>query len=426
MRKNRREVYNLNAKAKKSGAGALIFLAWLLYALSYLGKVNYSANITQIVDFYGITKAEAGLVPSFFFFAYGIGQVINGIFCKRYNIKWSVFTGLMISVTINCIIGITSNFAIVKWLWMINGFALSMLWPSLVRMLSENLPQKELANSTAIMTSTVATGTIIIYALSSFYALFNNFKLAFFTPAITGVIVSVIWLCLYDKMTTRSRSLRDAEEAVSGENVQQVRVATEENKKEKRAFLILLAVLCLCSVGTNLVKDGLTTWVPSILKEEYDFSDSLSILLTISLLIVAIFGGILSVKLHNKVSNYVANALVLFVVVIAVTIIIIVGISTKTIFLMLPGLIVASLFASALNNLVTALFPMLMRSRGNSGMFAGILNGFCYLGSALSSYGLGYIADITGGWLGVFWTLLGFMTLVCIVCIIYLVAKKKA
>ncbi len=412
-------------KTKKSGAGMLVFLAWLLYALSYLGKVNYSANITQIVDFYGITKAEAGLVPTFFFFAYGIGQVINGIFCKRYNVKWSVFTGVMLSAVINLIIALTDNFAIIKWLWMINGFALSMLWPSLIRLLSENLPKKELGKSTVVMGTTVATGTVIIYILSSIYALSGSFKLAFLSPAITGVVVSLIWLVSYDKATAKSRALRDAEEDTQEIKTHRIEHDEKETQNEKKSFLILLSILCLCAVATNLVKDGLTTWVPSILKEEYDFSDSLSILLTISLLIVAIFGGMLSVKLYNKFSDYVGNALVLFAVVIAVTIVIITGISAKSILLMLPGLIVASLFASALNNLVTALFPLLMRSRGNSGMFAGILNGFCYLGSALSSYGLGYIADIAG-WLGVFWTLLGFMTVVCIVCAIYLITKKKA
>jgi len=72
----------------------LIFLVWLVYATSYLGKVNYSANITQIVDFYKVSKADAGLAPTLFFFAYGIGQVVNGLFCKRYNIRLVVFGSL--------------------------------------------------------------------------------------------------------------------------------------------------------------------------------------------------------------------------------------------------------------------------------------------------------------------------------------------
>ena len=49
-------------QSKKRQAYFLIFISWLVYTSSYLGKVNYAANITQIIDFYGITKAQAGVV----------------------------------------------------------------------------------------------------------------------------------------------------------------------------------------------------------------------------------------------------------------------------------------------------------------------------------------------------------------------------
>ena len=82
---------SIELKHDNKAANLLIFVCWLVYAFSYLGKVNYSANITQIMDFYGVTKAQAGAVPTFFFFSYGIGQVFNGLFCKKYNIKWTIF-----------------------------------------------------------------------------------------------------------------------------------------------------------------------------------------------------------------------------------------------------------------------------------------------------------------------------------------------
>ena len=148
-----------NTAKASDGAYLLIFLAWLLYTVSYLGKVNYSANITQIVDYYHISKTKAGIVPSFFFLAYGIGQVVNGLLCKKYNIKWMIFLSLFVSAVINLIVALMPNFEIVKWLWMINGFVLSILWPTLVRLLSEVLPQKDLGKSSVIMGTTVATGT---------------------------------------------------------------------------------------------------------------------------------------------------------------------------------------------------------------------------------------------------------------------------
>ena len=186
-----------NQNAKKCGAGFLIFLCWLTYSVSYLGKVNYSANITQIVDFYNVTKAEAGIAPTLFFFAYGVGQVINGILCKRYNLRWVIFGSLFASSAINLIIAITPSFTIIKWLWLLNGFALSMLWPSLIRLLSENLSKRHLGKSTAAMGTTVAVGTLTIYSLSSLYTFVGNFKLAFYTAALADAVIAILWMLLY-------------------------------------------------------------------------------------------------------------------------------------------------------------------------------------------------------------------------------------
>ena len=83
-------------RQKRNQSNFLILLGWLLYTTSYLGKLNYSANITQIIDFYGVTKAEAGVAPTFFFFAYGIGQVVNGLLCKKYDIKKVIFQHLIL------------------------------------------------------------------------------------------------------------------------------------------------------------------------------------------------------------------------------------------------------------------------------------------------------------------------------------------
>lgn len=55
----------------------------------------------------------------------------------------------------------------------------------------------------------------------------------------------------------------------------------------------------------------------------------------------------------------------------------------------------------AVNNIITSIVPLKMRGSINPGKAAGILNGFCYLGSTISSSGLGLIADI-GGWEMVF------------------------
>lgn len=56
-------------------------------------------------------------------------------------------------------------------------------------------------------------------------------------------------------------------------------------------------------------------------------------------------------------------------------------------------------------------------------MLAGILNGFCYLGSTISSYGLGAVADASG-WRAVFVLLLSVGCAVTLIGGIYLIFNK--
>lgn len=392
--------------ANKSQATLLIFLGWLVYTISYLGKVNYSANITQVIDFYGITKTQAGAVPTFFFFSYGVGQVFNGIFCKKYNIKWMIFTSLFVSAVINIIIAISTDFSIMKWLWLINGFSLSVLWPTIVRLLSETLPKKVLGTSSVVMGTTVAIGTLIIYGLSSIFAAFDKFKLSFYTAGISVFIVSVIWLILYNKAVILSVEERKDDDIEEKEEADET-IKNEQGKWERKSLFVSIYVLCFFSIGVNLIKDGLTTWVPSIIKEEFFMSDSISILLTLFLPIIAVFGNVGALRMHERIPDYVNHCGAVFVI-IAVFIGVIIGsLKLELIYFMIIGLVIVNFFASSLNSLITSIFPLFMRGKVNSGLFAGVLNGFCYVGSTISSYGLGAIAD-NYGWANVFYTLVGF------------------
>ena len=80
-----------NKKKALNKTTLLIALCWIVYTCSYLGKLGYNANITQIETEYCISHSTAGMVSTFFFFAYGIGQIFNGIFCKRYPFRFFVF-----------------------------------------------------------------------------------------------------------------------------------------------------------------------------------------------------------------------------------------------------------------------------------------------------------------------------------------------
>ncbi|MBQ2252553.1 MAG: hypothetical protein II328_01065, partial [Clostridia bacterium] len=187
-----------------------------------------------------------------------------------------------------------------------------------------------------------------------------------------------------------------------------------EHTGARGIFRLSICVLCFFAVGVNLIKDGLGTWVPSILKEEFFLADSLSILLTLFLPILAIFGNAFALKIHKKIPDYVYHCLSVFGVIAVLFGVIIGCLNTGTVFLVLAGLVAVNFLACSLNSLLTSVFPLFMREQINSGRVAGVINGFCYLGSTLSSIGLGSIAD-RFGWSSAFATLILF----CILCFLF-------
>ena len=123
----------MNNTKDKCSQNTIIWLCWFVYTLAYLGRYSYNANINLIMTDFDVNHATAGMVTTCFFFAYGIGQVVNGFLCKKYNIKYVIFTALVVASTMNFLVSVVESFDLIKYIWLINGIAMSFLWTSLSR-----------------------------------------------------------------------------------------------------------------------------------------------------------------------------------------------------------------------------------------------------------------------------------------------------
>ena len=396
----------------------LLFLCWLVYTVSLLGKVNYAANITQIESFYKVSHADAGMASTFYFFAYGIGQVVNGLLCKKYNLKYVIFGGLFISGLMNFLVAVLGNFAFIKYAWLINGAALSVLWPSLIRLLSETMPKKEMVRASVAMGTTTAVGTVIIYSASALFVAIADFTWAFYMAAIALPVVGIAWLLLFNRLAVK------AEEEEDGVPVRPAEKPQKGAKIPKEIWCVV-CLLCFVSVATNLIKDGLTTWVPSILKESFSLDASFSILLTLSLPLVGIFGNLFANKLYKKTGNFIAVIIILFFGAAMLIGVVIGALALGSFVMALFGFAFVYFLVSSSNSTVTSIFPLQMKGKINSGMIAGVLNGFCYVGSTVSSYGLGLVAD-AWGWTTVFYLLLGVACLVVVATTVFFLFRKRS
>ena len=126
----------------------------------------------------------------------------------------------------------------------------------------------------------------------------------------------------------------------------------------------------------------------------------------------------------EKYYDFIALCSVLFAIASAFIFITLLCLPTNLFLITLLAFGVVACTMSGVNNVITSMAPLYWKDKVNSGKLAGILNGFCYLGSALSSYGLGLVSDV-GGWNAVLVLLLSLCVLCIVFAIVYFAIKNK-
>ena len=401
-------------KMTKKQQNLLIFMCWALYVSAYLGRYSYTANIVPIISAFGKTKTETGLISSMFFFAYGAGQIINGLLCKYYNTKYMLFGSLIVSSIINIAIFLGVPFVAYKYLWLVNGLAQSILWSSLIMTLSKNLDEHHIKKAVLVMSTTTSVGVFLSYGLSALLVMFNVYQIIFLIATVVMSVSAVFWVLLYNKMTLR--------ETPSEEEHFEVKVKQQKQKTDRSVYKILV-IFGLFAVVVNLIKDGLSTWIPNVLKEIYGLQDSLSIFLTLFVPVLGIFASAMVVAMNKKIKDHNALMAILFAMATVLSLVVVLMLKTSAWVVVLIAFAALVFLMSASNNVITSILPFWLRDKANSGFVAGILNGCCYVGSTISSVGLGSIAE-NFGWSIVFDIFLILTAVVVLYACIILIVKK--
>ncbi len=403
----------LNSLSNKK-SNFLIFLCWAAYTVAYVGRLNYNASMVEILSQMGTTKEAAGTVSSFFFFAYGAGQLINGLLSKKYNTKYSVTVALAASCIINLAMTFCQGIDSMKYLWFLNGAFQSILWSSLIKTLSDNLADSKLSKAVMVMSTTVASGTFSAYGLAALFSYLGlDWTTIFYVASVLVGAVAVLWFIGMSTVKKEKTEKEVAERKV------------KSSLSFTPIFIISIAVILISAISNGFIKDGITTWVPSILKEEFGVPSSLSIIVTLLLPVLSIFGTSLVNALHKKQKDENALNGIFYFVTIIFTLLIILTLNLKSVPLTLMLFGGIACLMSAVNNVITSVVPLYSRDKIDSGFSAGLLNTFCYIGSTLATSMLGKIAD-TKGWNDVFVCILIFTAVSFVVCFVSAVLNKKA
>ena len=365
----------------------IIFIAWLAYLISYLGRNDYSACVLEIVNSTGMTRASAGMISSSFALCNAVGQLISTIIINKVSPIKLITAEIFTVALINLLFPTSNNFYVMLLLWGINGCMQATLLCGITRIFSETLEEPWLSRGAVSLNTIGAVGGVVNYLLAPILIYFFNWKTVFFTISTMLFLLGVVWCVVMPKLASAQNKEPNIKIALDKARSRSI----FELLRSRDAVCALLAVFIIGSL-----RESVSLWIPSYLSENFKLTVTVSTAITAVVPMLQISGALIAGCVGRKTPNLFFPALVTFILSTACFVIIpAVGSVTAvaTVFLF----VINAISMTAALTFLLSLYPVRRMERQNIAKFVGILNFFVHLGDFAASTGFGWLSSV-GGW----------------------------
>lgn len=371
----------------------LFLLCWILYFVSYIGRKNYPAVMSQMITEGFLTASLAGSINTIFFISYASGQLINGFLGDRLRADRLILIGTLLGGVCNLLMGISPSYHPMPLIWAVNGYALSMLWAPILRLFSKQMEPEECTRYTVHMSTAVCLGAVGSSLLCALFVSLGSWRLAFIASAIMLLLPGLFWWIRSSAIISPS---------------QNTPAPSARRSHSLRALLTIPMLLIMAAILIQgMLRDGITSWVPTMITSQFRTPPSLSILMSTLLPVINLIGPYAAHRIYRKWDHSEIRTSGLFFIIALISLILI-RISGN-----LPVLVTVLLFAvittamEAVNVMFLSILPLRYASEGRTATMTGLFNFLTYIGSAVSAFSAGLIVDHFGWSLAIMtWILL--------------------
>ena len=145
----------------------------------------------------------------------------------------------------------------------------------------------------------------------------------------------------------------------------------------------------------GMLKDGVTTWVPTYISENFLTSPSFSVLITTLLPIFNLAGAYLARYVYIKCQKNETLAAAVFFGISTLSLTLLWMLGHISIFLTTVLFALTTTSMMAVNTLYVSIYPLRYEKQGRVATISGFLNAVAYMGTAISTLGIGILAEHT-------------------------------
>ncbi|MDY0683984.1 hexose-6-phosphate:phosphate antiporter [Pasteurella multocida] len=260
------------------------------YMAMYLIRKNFNIAQNDLIETYGLSKTQLGMIGLGFSITYGVGKTLVSYYADGKNTKQ--FVPFMLILSAICMLGFSASmgggsvslFLMIAF-YALSGFFQSTGGPSSYSTITKWTPRNKRGTYLGFWNLSHNVGGAAAAAVALFGAnvFFNGHVIGMFVfPSIIALIIG-FWGLRYGSDSPEAYGLGKAEE-LFGEPLSEEDLATEQNQLTKWQTFVqyilknkVIWLLCFANIFLYIVRIGIDQWSPVYAYQELGFSKDAAI-----------------------------------------------------------------------------------------------------------------------------------------------------
>lgn len=360
----------------KKKTTTVFLVCYMAYLFIYVARLNLSMAAPGLKNMQILSTEQIGILGSVFSVVYACGRLLSGILSDRVAPWKMISSGLVLCGISNLCFGMFPPFTAIMLLWSANALAQSMLWGSILRILSAVYPENIAKKRASYMATAVAAGNLVGILLNS--ALINRFGLswAFLVPGGLTLLISFLVVC----------------------NTRCVQPSAEPKGKQNFAGLLKnpsVIEMLFPALAHGVLKDNISLWMAVYIMDSFgvDLEQSSYYILLIPTL--GFLARLLAPELYRLAGERERPVLAGGFAACIAGALLLVFLASST-WLAIAYLSLVYMAVSVMNACFLSFFPLRFAREGAVASVSGIMDFATYLGTGLSSVVFGVLIENWG------------------------------
>lgn len=357
----------------------IYIVVYIAYTSIYVSRVNMSVASGELQALGAFDAVGYGLIGGLFSTVYATGRLFNGAIGDRTPPWIMLSVGLGFAGAANIALSLLPPYIGILLLWCVNAYAQSMLWSSVLAVVSGMYSGAALKRMTSLMVTAVATGNVLSIILNGWLITAFGVEFAFLVPGALNILLGIAVALL-------ARGIKPT--ADQGAAKRHISVFSLLKNRD-------MLLMCIPSVFHGVMKENVSVWMVIFAIDVFavDLSESSYYVLLIP--IIGLIGRLaypFALRLFGERENSVA--LVGFILCSVASVLLL--FTSLGIVAAVLALAVVYAASSMINTSITSIYPTSYLKSGNVASVSGILDFASYLGAGVSGAVYGVVISAFG------------------------------